>query len=1128
MKKIIKLCACASALVAGCGMLATKPNVEKVNAINSTEVSNFVAANTNGSFEFSAVNMPKKVDASKSEPFFIPTPSYTSAAGYKVKINVREGKTGNVYSYEVGSTAVDPFASGTGGVNFKYFRNATYEVYFTAENTDAKKIYSSSIYEVKVSGVDYSFDLDIKSAIPTIANVGEKILLPTLNVLDANGEVVEDSEVVPVVTSNTNTLDVTANGQLRLEGEKYYLYPTENVAYTISYKTADFDIAPQEININVTESFDSSKVVLDVETMTKSNIELGKEVTLPTPTVNDTFHNIDDVVCNYTIKVLDKKGNEVATLAQNTNKYTFEEIGTYQLEYTISNAYLNNIQTETALVKNVVVNDTIAPTVYMVKDYDTTAENWQQDIEKIESYVISSRVGYADKITLPAIYAEDIGTKNFSEFKSLKRVLVTPSGDEFDLAGDSNKEIKDFVIADFLKEKNEISAEADAKGNYVIEYTVIDDNGREGVLEVEIEVLGSANLAYTTDTNLTITLPTISNAMYSDEVKTVKVEAPKDDEDNNIETHYFYYYGNATKFSSVYEANLPQDATVAYLFDTVKTEFNTENNTNKLQELTCENNTLTLELKDYASSKGNLFTVVAIAINDQGQFVYATEEVAIKNTQDSVAPDVNKISAEMFKVEDFEFESNYVLGDVPEVKLPFVTFSDDLDSGLTISANYYIDDISNGLTGITKEVSFGNTIGGSISLTKAGTYYVIYTAVDDANNSYDFVTSFNVSKKTTYSIDVEYKSSLNVFESTEINAYVYDDEGNKISTDVAIEFSIGGKIDREGTEYTFNEAGNYVFVAKAVVNGKEISSGKLTITVSELEYKWKNESAIPGLVSKTHQVNDEVIIKVPSYTYGSKEYIADVKVVNPVGEEVETTDIVVNGVVTDVKFVAAEEGKYAITFTAGELEKTVYTQVGDNNPPTISISNKDSIPSEIAYGDENITLTLKKASSVVESTTTYNIYKVTLEASSEKAGKIFSRDLEVKLFDVNASGQQVALTWADAIENGSIKLNGKTSSTSGTTKFTWTISATGDYELTFIAEDTNEIESNKESIKFKVVEKSASKEKKDNKAGIILIVIAAILLFGIIGFFAFAGKSKSKKVKPVKVEDKKEDSEDNK
>lgn len=1127
MKKIIKICAGASALIAGCGVFAAKPVINEVKALETIDGTVVTAESikAQGRFAFEAINMPKTVNADASEKLFIPYPS-VSDTSYTIKVNVKDGN--NVYTHTVDQTIGqdEPFAAATGGVNFNYYRNTTYKVYFTAEKDG--KIFKSSIYNVDVNGVKYSYDVEnIATKIPTIAGVNDKILLPTLTLLDSNGDVVKDGDdpivAIPEVEKNNTVITISDNGPLRLEADgKYYLYTQELGTYTVRYGTGDYSVTPQEIDVDVESWFDSSKVELDVKTMTLSNVDLNTEKTLPEAEVSDVYHTYvgsTDIPHNTTITVLDDDGNIVDVLTGDEIKsYTFKKTGTYSLEYKVSSLYLNDVKETTKYIKNIVVSDRTAPTVYMVEDYATKdgsgnpIANWEESIVKLDESAIPSRVGWGE-ITLPAIYAEDKGSKY--DAITFSRVIIAPDGKETKIDADITKSYKH-------------SFGSEGKGVYTIEYRAVDAAGRSTPLKFKVEVVATEALDYTEDTKLTINLPTINNEMYSDEVRTVKVDSPTDDEDDAIETHYYFYFGDETAFKTAYNAKKPADATVAYNFADLKTYFNT---TNKLYDLTCEDNKLTIQIEkeykevyDALENKDEMedkFTVVAVAINDQGQFVYDTEVIGIKDaTNDSTAPSMTMAGS---------FNDSYVLGEDTEAVLPVATFTDSAKD-LTVSAQYYIVDKNGEATDLTEFSCYyvGNSIGGAISLSKAGTYYVVYTAVDDANNSFDYVTSFEVTKNVSYRIDVEYTNVIDVFGSTEINAYVYDDEGNKINTPVTIKFNNSASPKKSGTKYTFNEAGDYSFVASAKIGEEDIKSGVMTIKVNELEYKLPTQDEMKVMVDSTAVVGGTVNIKIPTYTYGNQTLPAEVKVVDPNGDEVEVTYIKVNGVIADATFEAEVEGKYTTTFIAGEKESSpIYTYVGDTNRPTISISNKDSIPSEITYNDEEITLTISNSPTLIESesTTQYNVYKVTVKAKS-KSGDIFSRDIKVKLFDINGSGASVPLKWSDAVKNGSIKLNDKSSESSSS--FKWTIKSKGEYELTFTASDANGRDSYEESISFKVVEKSAETEKKDNKAGIVLIIVALVLLAGIISFFAFAGKSpKSKKIKPVKVEEKKEDEKDN-
>lgn len=1110
MKKIIKICAGASALVAGCGMFASKPVINTANAVTTIPSGEIVnVTNTQGDFTFKAINLPKTVNAENDDIFFIPNPSVSEATGYTIKINVKEGK--NVYSHVVDGEVSAPFATATNGVNFSYYRNTTYDVYYTAEKDG--KIFSSSVYSVNVEGVEYSYDIsDISTVIPSVAGLDDKILLPTLTLLDANGDVVKDAQqnpvvAVPVVEKDTETIVADAtDSALKTESGKYYLYTKELGTYTISYSTTNYTVTPQQIDIDVESTFDSSKVELDVETLSLSSVDLNVEKTLPTAKVNDIFHNVKDIAHTTVISILDEDGDLVETLDENAYNYTFKAIGTYKIEYRITTKYLNNVKTIIKYINNVVVSDRTAPEVFLVKDYDTSVTDWEDSIEVLGDYAIPTRVGWG-RITLPAIYAKDAGSAY--ENITLTRVVIDTDGKEHKVQGNAYDSV-DYTFT------------SDATGTYTIEYRAVDGSGRTTPLTFKVEVVSTEALNYTEDTNLEITLPTINNDIYSDEVKTVKVDEPTDDKDKSIETRYYFYYGEEKTFNDAVAAYRPTQTDTAYGFDVFYNSFSKDANT--LYKLNCEDNKLEIALQNFANnSSAKKFTVVAVAINDQGQFATATEEVGIKNsTDDSIAPTMTLTG---------EFATSYVLGDIPNdlVTLPTATFSDNATTNLKISAKYYIDSPENGLQGFSCSWIGNDSIMGYVPVTKAGVYYVVYTAVDDANNSYDFVTSFKVDKKTTYTMHVDPISSINVFESTEINAYVKDEDGNKVDVPVTIEFTSANAPVKSGTEYTFNSDGTYTFKAYAKVGADTIESGLINITVKDLSYTWSDSNAVKTAVDGTSVLGNTVKVNVPTYKYGTRTLPANVEVLDPNGEKVELTDVIVDGVKGDVTFVASLEGKYTIKFSAEgtkTLDTEVYTYVGDYNKPSITISNKDSIPTEITYNEKDITLTLKAdTATLVEEKTTHNVYKVTVTAKAD-GKEIYSRDVNVKLFDINGTGAQVALKWEDAIKNGSIKLNGKSSESSSS--FKWTIKATGDYELSIVATDTNGRDSKAETITFKVVEKSGETHKKDNKAGIVLIVIALVLLAGIVSFFAFAGKSpKSKKVKPVKVEEKKEDEKDN-
>lgn len=1180
MKKLLKLFICALTLVAGIGMAVANPAINVVNAIET--ISAITVANAKGTFSFTVKAMPTEVDGQEDNGkvnFFIPFPSISDDTA-TVKVNVKDGKAS--YSYTIGDADTSKFVkkSDGSGVYFKYTANTTYTVYFTAEKDGMT--YSTSMYEVKVKGTKYSFDLDSVSSLPAIAGVNDKFYIPTMKIVNSNGDVVEESVDVKVIKNNAE-LSISSNSDLSKDGEKLCLTTSSVGTYTVRYRNDKYNLT-KDIDITVNEEFDSSKVKFSAKTLTMSQVELGKTATFPKPVVTDTYNHLSDVPVNVVISILDKNGDTVKVLDANTYEYKFAKAGSYVVKYEISNYYLNNIKTDTIqIAEDVVVADTLAPEVSFSDDYsalDKTADNWEEDVKTLGDWAVPTKVGY-NGITLPALYASDLGTEYAN--MTFQRVLVANNGDEYDvdnkehnasLAEDYTKDVTKPVKFTFVQkeDEDETAYRARIKGTYTLIYRATETVGanetkRTGTKSVTLQILDIDAGTYNDETHLSISLPTIVTEMKSSDKKTVTVTNATDDVDKAIETHYYYYYGE----KSVFEDAVATHKGVATYPTNYKTFFETFNAGNKMYELKVDNKKLAIELQEFSSQPK--FTVVAVAINDQGHFVYDVKEVKIKNaTDDSVAPSASLVAGE-------EFNTEYKLGVDTKIALPSVEFTDDKDDNLSVSAQYYINHPSkmypvNGLALVHDSANKKVTVGGTyINPSQAGVYYVVYTAKDDANNTYEFVTSFEVTKETNYSLKVEYDKSLDIYDSTEITATIVDDEGNTVDGDVQIMFSnMAPKC--EGTTYTFDYAGDYSFIVKATVSGKTIESAKCTIKVNDVAFKWDDEknitvpttseispskeyealttkpsdwatnyenyykqdgtgytkltSAEEFVAGNFFKKNELVYVQltVPTASQNGHTQVADVKVTNPSGDEVKLIKVEVDGDETgDVKFLAEKDGKYTIVFSVGagdnKISKTLYTTVGDNNKPVVKIENKSKLQEEMVY-TKDITYTLDSTIDAEKSNAQQNVYKVTVTAKTEDK-TIYSYTTSLTLYDIDRLGNKVALSWANAIKNESITLNDKKSNNSSS--YVWTISAVGDYTLTIKATDGNGNVSNAETIKFTVSDESSATEKKDNKVGIILIVVSLVVLAGLVCFFAFGGKTKStapKSLKPKK-EEKKED-----
>ena len=1230
MKKFFKIFICALTFVMGFGAALANPTINVVNAIETLSPAPVVNG-AKGSFAFDAVKMPSPVNAeedAEKKGFLIPVPK-VSDDSYTIGIVVKNTK--NTFKYTIGEEDTTYFVkNGSTGVYFKYNTSSSYQVYYTATKGD--EVFTSSIYEVNVTGVSHAFDTKTNKFLPTVASVGDKILIPELSVIDSTDTVVADDSVTIEVIKNGNKIAVSNNGELKETDEKLYLTPSAVGTYTIKYRSTNYNLVA-DYEIDVLANFNSAKVELQAETLTMDTVEIGKEITFPSAKVTDKAHNFLESIETSTIitiknaKIKNDKGEFliVATLPENEYKYTFNATGNYIVEYTIKNLYLNNQKTlNTRIADEVVVEDTTAPVVNFVADYTASGNNWEDSIEILGNHIVPTRVGF-NGFTVPAVYASDLGT-DYSGL-TFERVLEDNSGNVYyidkpyhetnqpngnaAISYDANYEadVTKKISFKFGRKENETddAFKTRVSGNYKLIYKATEKVGanqinRTASKQVSVQVLAVDALSNTEDTNLKFELPTMPDEMNSDEVRKIAVaNKPTDDKDTAIETRFYYTFGSKEEVDAIYKASILAGEKYAYDFEKIVKD---NNLTYLIHELEYEDGKIVLDFTEATTPLPSSITIIGVAINDQDQCVMDSKVINIKKVTDNATP-------QLISVGSFD-KAEYTLGVDTKINLPTIEFKDLSDKYLSISARYYIDDIKNGLSPVSggyftfDDDTLSSYAGAYIEPKQAGRYFVVLSAKDDANNVYDLVSYVDVVKQVNYSIHLDSVTSLDIYDSTEINAYVVDDEGNKCEKDYILTTAEpadwatsytkyytkdAGKYeivddatapaweankyyeaknvkvsilftsttpDCEGTTYTFNTAGDYTFKAKVNYAGKDLESGIRKIVVNNVSYKWKNEKAISvqtwsrlspnsneySLVAsqptdwatsftnyftkneekytavtgataptweedKYYKQNDVEFIQltIPVAVQNTKERLADVKVTNPSGDVVDLIEVVNSeGAISSefVKFIPDKEGQYTVTYSVESLTKTFKIQVGDNNKPVVTIKDKAKIQKDIVYSGDK--LTYKLTYELKNSTKESNIYNVTVKVSNDKK-TLSNYTVELELYDLDKDSKKVAMTWNEAFKNSSaIKLNDKTAESSSNNEYSWTISSLGDYNLKLTSTDSKGISSVAETVKFKLVDETDVKDKKDNKVGIILIVISAIVLVGIVCFFAFAGE----------------------
>lgn len=585
---------------------------------------------------------------------------------------------------------------------------------------------------------------------------------------------------------------------------------------------------------------------------------------------------------------------------------------------------------------------------------------------------------------------------------------------------------------------------------------------------------------------------------------------------------------------------------------------------------------LTLNLK----SEDKPVVLVAATINDNSNVAIATKTLTVNNTTEEEAPIASlgdsralteeETTAGTFHVLNTSTEEEYAQGDV--VYLPDVKF-EDKDSSLAAVVKYYVINTENQAkiekniiptitylnpTGVKYKYAAGTAEGttttvingGQITTSAIGTYYVLYTAIDDAGNQTYLTYSFKVKDTSNPILSVNVKGENIEKSGTTINANInsvltFDyvlktSEGVEITDASKIDFDIeivGVKTqaspmlaDYGKYSYTFDTPDEYIATVKATykvseedVREADVKIYHINITVPDLT--WERDFNVQSqaeigeeiylpYVKATHgdagvPVTVEVHVKDPDNK--TPEY-GDAKIVNKDGtyywyfkcndntkEEEDST-----------KFTT--RGTYKITYTATSSygtvpSKTFDIKVGDTIAPTFSFKAGAiaQLSQDIVYdGTHNIEYSIDLVR-YSQRTLTIKVYSNGKEIYTVDTGLVIrdkngTTESQAPVFN-NWSNLNVELKTTD----GNLTLNDEAKDLekqyfiNGVGKYTLVLTMTDNYGNTATRE-----------ISFNVVSKSEPKSVNDNVVGIVLIVVSLVVLAGVILFFTLTGKKGGK------------------
>ena len=813
-------------------------------------------------------------------------------------------------------------------------------------------------------------------------------------------------------------------------------------------------------------------------------------------------------------------------------------------------------------------------TITGVKQKEDKDGNMVDDVNLTYESELKSKYGYSE-IVLPAIYAKD-KVSNYSDFKFVRYIQNTNtktlyyidnvkiengeyvevkkgdsgynySGDEN--IGDYSKAVKfEFVDAEHIDSVSNYSGEYQL-GYYVYSNTVsVQENYvySSGTSRYSFNVLRRATVGDdATDTSTPeISINNVRNNSTVSSLNKLKVNVTASDvttegtetkvNDSRLKNAVFYYYGTkgvdtfvtdletavknvtdnaenasstAKRYMHVFDDNALVDAMKANYTGFARAEKDEDNA-----------NQFVVDYKGY-NEEGQV-TIVAVTINDYGKVSIDSRKLNITNETETNAPVASITSAGMLGSET-AIDDSKVFNQVEDVTLPTVKFTDE-DKTLAMSVAYYIDSPMTKSAGLQylattgKQFNDNTIVGGTITTSQIGTYYVVYTATDDAGNTSVVYFTFSVKDSSAPILNVDVSSEDKIEKSgntisgdvgtvitfdpsvftSDNKTNVTDDETN---TKLNVEISDGNKgLDYAPTgdayTYQFNSEGSYTVKFTATYEGRAAVDKIIYVNIARPELKWDDSEAT---VVTTAGLGKDVILPDLTASQGKESAVVTVKVTDPdghtptAGEAIRAMD---NGARV-WKFTTNErtKGTYRVTYTAttanGSIEKTFQIKVGDNVAPTFAI-DQPQLEQEIVYDGTDIEykINLNKA-------------KNTFEIVVKNGDTTLYTYSGLKIYDRDDEGSNRVLTsWT----NLSVELTGD-NVRAGDESGQYFITGAGKCSLKLTMPDSYG-NSEPKTITFNVTEKTEPKENKDHIIGTVLIVISLVLLAGVILFFMFTGK----------------------
>ena len=935
----------------------------------------------------------------------------------------------------------------------------------------------------------------------------------------------------------------------------------------------DKDVTLPSITVSDGVSNNASFNLKSIEITKANNSAIKQVLTNNTYTFNMTtgvngFENVtnyNDLVGNYLVKytIVDAYGNEksievrLSNVTDNTAPTIYMAYD-YELQGEGDNKTPTTTEVEGETVED--VNTNYAVDLKANYGYSELVFPAIYAKDSVSSYSDFTFVRYIQNTNTRTIYYLD----NF-KFEDGELVEVKEGDTGYNYAVDTstnpgyrnyNKAVKFQFTAE--SEEGDISRYA---GEYTLGYYVYSNTVKtqesnlysSGTTKYSFNVLSRATVG-TEDSEATTPTTSISNiregaTVSSNNPLTVYMSAT-DEGDSRLKNVVFYYYNSTsdTELSEGYSSVFEQDLYTAMNAVLADEESDTNKHLCNLlddpQIITLmesygyngfaiaeqdEVNATQFEI-DYAgySEQPNI-TIVAVSLNDYNKLGTDSRTLTIENSTETDAPVASIIQLADGTYGDL-IESNTtvttdkVFDQAVDVVLPAIQFEDD-DNSLAMNVVYYVNSPESESAGLqylsTSGKSFANNsiVGGKIKTNQVGTYYVIYTATDDAGNTTSVYFTFEVEDSSDPILNVEVAGATDEDEISKSGNTVSAEVGTSItfaptlyasdgvqrlpSDDIKITIDDNGGLSYEPTSqentYTFNSAGSYTVKVTGSYDGKSAVERVIYVNITMPEIAWDNTIT----VQTTARTGQEIILPDMTAHQGKEVAKVTVTVLDPDGHtpvEGDAERVIRNGSAVWV-FTTNEKSKgtYRVTYTAttanGSIEQSYEIKVGDNVAPTFTIIGQDVLEQELVYDGET----------QIEYQINLNRSKNTLEIVVKNGDTtIYTHDTGLEIWDRDDSGSSRMMTsWS----NLTVELTSESGIvTSGEETGQYFISGTGKCTLTLTMTDSYSNTGTKEIVFNVVSETEPEQGNNDTIVGTILIVASLVILAGVILFFTFTGK----------------------